>query len=230
MHLLKMSRRNLNAVVGALTVMFMGIMALWFPTAILNIKPPSDVIDSTIVMAIWQTLVIVAIPYYWAVKRLGMSMAELGVSTHKLGRSIVYGCALYAIALVVFVHCSSNQVMLNHVVYTLGSGDAYFVATLMGLLAAGTDMTTRGYILLTLTKYSNVVFAIVMQNLVWFIGHITEIHFLANCIGMFNAVSLTLLLGVLGDIIVLRIGNVMGLVLAHFLLNIVLTVYMRNFL
>lgn len=230
MHLLNMPTKNFNAVTGAMAIMFMGIMTLWFPTAILNIQLPRDPIDSSMIMTVWQTLVIVAIPYFWAVKRLGMSMAELGVSTHNLGRSIVYGCALYTIALVVFVHCSTNQVMLNHVVYTLGSTDAYFMATMMGLLAAGTDMTTRGFILLTLSKYSNVVFAIVMQNLVWFIGHITEIYFLANCIGMFNAVSLTLILGVLGDIVVLRTRNVLGLVLAHFLLNVVLTVYMRNFL
>jgi len=226
---INISRRNFNAVISSMAVLLVGIMSLWFPTAVLNIPLPKDAFTSALLTAIWQTVAVVIFPYYWAVKRLDMSMADLGVSKANLGKSIFLGCALYFIALVVFIHCSTNNIMMNHVITTMPTVDAYLFMSTMALVAAGTDFTTRGYILLVLTKYSNVYFAVFVQNLVWFVGHISEINFLANCIGFFNSILLTLVLGIIGDVIVLKLRNVIGLAIAHILLNVILTIFMRNF-
>jgi hypothetical protein len=67
-----------------------------------------------------------------------------------------------------------------------------------------------------------------MQNLVWFLGHLYEIGYLADCLGIPTAVLLTLTLGVLGDMVVLKTRNVLGLAGAHFVLNLVLSVYLRH--
>lgn len=118
--------------------------------------------------------------------------------------------------------------MTNHIVRKVGPGEASMLVLLMGIVAAGTDLTTRGFILLTLTKHSHVIFAIFMQNLIWFLGHIAEIKLLTDCLGVAMATVLTLTLGIVGDMIVLRTRNVVGLAIAHFMLNVVLVIYLRQ--
>jgi hypothetical protein len=97
----------------------------------------------------------------------------------------------------------------------------------MSVIAAGTDLLTRGFILLTLARHSHVVFAIAMQNAIWCLGHVHEIGLLADCLGVGGATLLTLTLGIGGDMVVLRTRNVIGLCIAHVLLNVILTVYLR---
>lgn len=53
-----------------------------------------------------------------------------------------------------------------------------------------------------------------------------QIRLLADCLGMVMGTALTL--GIVGDMIVLRTRNVIGLAIAHFLLNVVLAIYLRN--
>lgn len=189
---------------------------------------PESLLASSCITTFWQTLALVILPYVWATRRLGMNLADLGITRQKLGINTVLGCGLYLIALGSFVHCSEGEMMANHAVRKIGLGDASAFVVLMGIIAAGTDLTTRGFILLTLARHSHVAFAIFMQNLVWFLGHIHEIRLLTDCLGVGMATVLTLTLGIVGDMIVLRTRNVIGLAIAHFLLNVILVIYLRN--
>jgi membrane protease YdiL (CAAX protease family) len=189
---------------------------------------PEGVIASSAITTFWQTLWLVVVPYVWAARRLGLSVEDMGISSRNLGLSTILGCSLYLIALAAFIHCSGGGLMTNHIVRKVGPGEASMLVLLMGIVAAGTDLTTRGFILLTLTKHGHVIFAIFMQNLIWFLGHIAEIKLLTDCLGVAMATVLTLTLGIVGDMIVLRTRNVVGLAIAHFMLNIVLVIYLRQ--
>ncbi len=223
-----MSQRDWNATLGVLSIIAFGIACQWVPFVALNVPLPNGQIASMAITTFWQTLMLVVVPYLWAVKRLGMNLADLGLSPHRLGMSTALGCGLYLIALAAFVHCSGDAVMAQHVVRTASVADTTMLVSLMGIVAAGTDMTTRGFVLLTLTRHTHVVFAVFMQNLIWYLGHIHEINLLSDCLGTAMATALTLTLGILGDIIVLRTRNVIGLAIAHFMLNIVLSIYIRQ--
>ena len=223
-----MTQRDWNATLGVLGIIAFGIACQWILFVTLKVPLPSGQIASMAITTFWQTLMLVAVPYLWAVKRLGMNLADLGLSRHGLGISTVLGCGLYLIALVAFVHCSGGSLISQHAVRTASATDASMLVALMGIIAAGTDLTTRGFVLLTLTRHTHVVFAILMQNLIWYLGHIHEINLLSDCLGMALATSLTLTLGILGDMIVLRTKNVIGLAIAHFMLNIVLSIYIRQ--
>lgn len=224
---MSMNQRNLNASAGVLGITALGIFLEWFPMAILQVPMPSGLIASTAANTLWGILAGVVLPYLWAVKRLGMSFGDLGLTARNLGLSTLLGIGVYLIALAAFLHCSSGEMMANHTIRKASLGEAFALVPLMGIMAAGTDMATRGFILLTLARHSHVVFAIAMQNFVWFLGHIYEIGLLTDCLGVTMAVGLTLALGVLGDVVVLRTRNVMGLAAAHILLNVVLSVYLR---
>lgn len=223
-----LSQRDFNAVLGVLGVTTFGILTLWFPTAILRVPIPSHAILSSGITAVWQTLALVVLPYWWASSRLGMSMAELGVARERIGLSTALGCGLYTLALAAFLHCSDGMLMQTHAVRQASTADAVMLVGMMSLIAAGTDLTTRGFILLTLARHSHVAFAIFMQNLVWFVGHVHEINLLVDCLGAPGAIGLTLTLGIVGDMIVLKTRNVLGLAIAHILLNVVLGFYLRQ--
>lgn len=225
---LSLPRRDLHAVLGILGVTAFGILCLWFPAVVLRVPMPSDMLASSATTAIWQTVALVFFPFWWAVSRLGMRISELGVTREQIGSSTALGCALYTLALAAFIYCSGGLMMQGHAVRQADPLDAAMLVGTMSVIAAGTDLTTRGFVLLTLARHSHVVFAIFMQNLVWFVGHVHEITMLVDCLGAPGAIGLTLTLGIVGDMIVLKTRNVLGLAIAHVLLNVVLGMYLRQ--
>lgn len=98
----------------------------------------------------------------------------------------------------------------------------------MSIVASGTDLTTRGFVLLGLARYSPLIFAIIAQNAIWYLGHLSEIGALTGCLTLWGAIGLTLTLGVLGDIVALKTRNILGLAFAHILLNITMMIFIRN--
>lgn len=222
-----MNQRDWNATLGVLGVTVLSIFASWFPIAVLDVPMPEGIVASTALSTGWEALVGVVLPYLWAMRRLGFRLGDLGLKRENLARSTALGCAVYLLALVAFLHCSGGSMMAEHTLRKVTLVDAVLLVPLMGLLAVGTDLGTRGFILLTLARHTHVVFAIFMQNLVWFLGHIYEIGYLADCLGIPMAAALTLALGILGDMVVLRTRNVVGLAVAHLLLNLILSVYLR---
>lgn len=225
---LSFSHKKLNAVAGILGIYAVGIFLTWYASVVLQPPMPESMVGRSAINAIIQTLGIIVIPYIWAVRRLGFSFRDLGLTTAGLPQTAILGCLLYSLALAAFIHCSADPLISNHAVRKAELGDAIGLAASMSLIAAGTDFATRGFVLLALARYASIPFAIFFQNLVWFVGHIPEIGLLSNCLGYWAAVGLTLTLGVLGDIIALKTRNVVGLAVAHVLLNVILTVYIRS--
>lgn len=223
-----MTARDVNAVVGVLGVTALGIFSLWFPTVVLHMPMPKGMLVSTGLTTVWQTVALGLFPYVWANRRLGMSLSELGLSTRNLGWSVLLGCGLYTLALVAFLHCSWGAMMQGHAVRTAPLPQGLFLCLCMSVIAAGTDLLTRGFILLSLARHGPVLFAIAVQNGIWYLGHVHEIRLLTDCLGVAGATALTLTLGVGGDMVVLRTRNVVGLGVAHVLLNVILTLYLRQ--
>ena len=228
MRVAAMGQRDVNAVLGTLGVTLLGILSLWFPTAVVNLPLPQGPLPSMVLTTVWQIVALGVFPYGWAMRRLGMDLGELGLSTRNLGWSVVLGCALYTLALVSFLHCSWGEMMHTHAVRTAPLGQAMVICACMSVIAAGTDLLTRGFILLTLARHGPVLFAIAVQNVTWYVGHLDEIGALADCLGVGGATALTLTLGIGGDMVVLRTRNVVGLCVAHVLLNVILTTYLRT--
>lgn len=219
---------KLNAFLSISGIYLLGMFLTWYLTGIFKIPLPDDVSLRSLTTSILQTICIIIIPYIWAIKRLNFSLQDLGISSKNLVQSILLGCALYTLALAAFIHCSSDPLISNHAVGKKEITDASILLLAMAIGAAGTDLATRGFVLFTLARFTTLPIAIVMQNATWFIGHITEINLLKNCLGLWTAIGLTLTLGILGDVIALKTRNVVGLSIAHVLLNVVLFIYIRN--
>lgn len=223
-----MTQRDINAVIGILSIFALGIFLDWFPKAILEIPMPGGSTIQFLSGTVWQTIATIIIPIYWAIKRLGVSLADMGINTQNLGKTLLLSCGLYSLALYAFIHCSADPLIANHSVGKVGIWEAVGLASGMCLVAAGTDFATRGFLLLLLARHTHVGFAILVQNLAWYLGHIHEINILTNCLGYGTALALTLTLGLLGDAIALKTRNIVGLAMAHILLNVILTIYIRQ--
>lgn len=219
---------NINAVLGILGIFTLGVFLDWYPKVILGLPLPKDTVLSSAVSALWQVGATIVIPCLWAMRRLGLGLRDFGLTMRRLGITLLYGCALYSLALAAFIHCSADPLIANHAVGRMPLAEAVQLTAVMGLIAAITDITTRGFLLLTLSRYGPVWFAVVVQNLTWYLGHIHEINLLTGCLGYATALGLTLTLGILGDVIALKTRNVVGLAIAHILLNVVLMIYIRQ--
>ncbi len=229
MHVTPAASRSLPATLGILGIFLTGILITWLPVG-LQFPLPGHPVDRTTVMAVWQTIGMIVIPYVWASRRLGMSPADLGLSSRGLLRSLGWSCGLYSIALVAFAFTTNDPLIQQHPIKLLAGPKALQTAFTMFLIAAGTDVATRGFILLSLVRTSGLGFAILMQNVFWLLGHTHEIRVLENAFGLPLAIGLFVVLGLLGDSIALRTRNVVGLGLAHVLLNVVMVSYIRWFL
>ena len=227
-HGFAMSRHDINAALSILCIFGLGIFLIWYPIVILKIPLPEGPVARSNVNALWQTAATLIVPCAWAMWRLGFSLSDFGISTHKLGRAILLGCLLYSLALAAFIHCSADPLIANNILGEIPAWEAVRLVASMSLVAACTDLTTRGFILFGLARYTHVSIAIIVQNLTWYLGHIHEINMLTGCLGIVGALSLTLTLGILGDVIALRTRNVLGLAFAHILLNIILCLYIRQ--
>lgn len=219
---------KLNAFLAISGIYLLGIFLTWYLTAIFKIPIPENVPLRSLTTSILQTVCVIIIPYIWAIKRLNFSLQDLGISTKNLVQSIIFGCALYTLALAAFIHCSADPLISNHAIGKLELTDASIMLLAMAIVAAGTDIATRGFVLFTLARFTNLPIAIVMQNVTWYAGHTGEIKLLENCLGLWTAIGLTLTLGILGDIIALKTRNIVGLSIAHVLLNVALFIYIRN--
>ncbi|MCW8831316.1 MAG: hypothetical protein OQK32_07345 [Gammaproteobacteria bacterium] len=222
------STYKLNIFLSICGIYLLGIFLTWYLTGIFKIPLPDDVALRSLSTAILQTVCVIIIPYFWAIKRLKFSLQDLGITTKKIGQSTLLGCSLYSLALAAFIYSSSDPLISNHAIRTMELADASTLLLSMSIIAAGTDIATRGFILFTLAKFTNLPLAIFLQNAAWFFGHVGEINLLQNALGLWAAIGLTLILGILGDVIALKTRNIVGLAIAHILLNVVLTFYIRS--
>lgn len=219
---------NINTALGILGICSLGIFLAWFVTAMQLLPLPRDPVWSSLAGAVWQFFSTVVVLYWWASKRLRLPLSELGITTRNLLKSTILGCLLYSLALMAFISCSNDPMIAQHGLRYASTQDAMVILLSMSVIASGTDLTTRGFVLLGLARYTPLIFAIVVQNALWYLGHMSEITQLSGCLTLGGAIGLTLTLGVLGDIIALKTRNIMGLAIAHILLNITMMIFIRN--
>ncbi len=219
---------NINYSLGILGISSLGIFMAWFGTAMHLIPLPIDPIRSSLVGALWQVSTTVIVLYWWANKRLRLPLSELGITTKNLFKTTLLGCMLYSLALVAFVSCSNDPFIAHHALRSASGHDAMLLLFSMSLTAAGTDLTTRGFILLGLARFSPLIFAVIVQNALWYLGHLREIAQLSGCLTLWGAIGLTLTLGILGDVVALKTRNIVGLAIAHVMLNVTMMVFIRS--
>jgi hypothetical protein len=155
---------NVNLSLGILGTWSLGIFLAWFVTAMQLLPLPTDPIRASLVGASWQFFTTVIVLYWWANKRLRLPLAELGITTKNLAKTVILGCFLYSLALIAFISCSNDPFIAQHALRTASSKDALALLFSMSMIAAGTDLTTRGFILLGLARHSPLFFAIIVQN------------------------------------------------------------------
>lgn len=219
---------NINLILGMLGILGLGIFLAWFVTAMHLLPLPRDIIWADLVGSSWQFFTTIIILYWWANRRLHLPLSELGITTKNLLSSTILGCLLYSLALIVFISCGDEPFITNHELRHASTKDAMILLLSMSIIVSGTDLSTRGFILLGLARYSPLIVAIIAQNVFWYVGHLSEIAELSGCLTLWGAIGLTLTLGILGDLIALKTRNILGLAIAHILLNISMMIYIRN--
>jgi hypothetical protein len=215
---------------GIIAVSLLGQLATgWIVPLLLRI-PGIRAVDFVLGTAIVQVAMTVVVPYALAWATLGLTPARLGVTHRGLARGLLLGIALYALAMAAFVtFCAADPGIAGHLVRRFDGERLLILATGMCLIAAGTDLATRGFILLGVAEYTPVWFAVLMQNVFWLWGHKAEILKLSGpqCLGLPGAIALFVALGVLGDVVALRSRNVVGLAIGHILLNLAMIAWIR---
>lgn len=160
------------------------------------------------------------LPAIWFTYRWGGNTTSLGVLPKHghISTNIIMGISLYTIASIIFV---KNDIFFSGW-RDLSWSYIWINFALVSMMAAITDFWTRGFILFELSRKTNDMTAIFWQNITWFVIHIYEIELLIPYIGLFNAIALTLVLGIGGDVIALRTKSIFGLMLGHISLNLMI--------
>ena len=162
------------------------------------------------------------LPVLFFYRRHQISLKKLGISFPVNIPNLFAG---------IFLYCIGALVFLKYEIFFEGwRHDFVFIPTLflIFILVSTTDFWTRGFILLFLADRRGKHTGIVVQNIVWFIIHWYEIVAIAEYTGFVLAIALTLFLGIGGDILTLRSQNIYGLMIGHFIMNLMIILQARN--
>jgi hypothetical protein len=197
----------------------------YYRTNYLDLTP----MQNNIFRAIRMTCVYVLLPFGWAWYYKKHKLSDFGITTKKLIWSLILGLGVYSIALLAFLFSLGNpdfdQYFRWGADYT--TSDWFATLALVSWMAFVTDLWTRGFVLMLLAKYQSPYLGIVAQNVTWLGVHLYEIALLAPAMSVAGALALTLLLGILGDIVALKTRNIIGLGVGHMFLNIAFFSYVR---
>jgi len=188
-------------------------------------------LEDNIFRALRMTCVYVILPFGWAWVVMRIRWADFGITKKNIIWSLIFGISVYSIALVTFILSLGNPDFDS--AFRWGAdysmSDWILTLALVSWMAFVTDLWTRGFVLMLLTKYQSPMFGIIGQNITWLVIHIYEISLLGPSMGIIGALGLTLALGVLGDIVALKTKNILGLGIGHIFLNIAFLSYIRFF-
>ncbi len=162
--------------------------------------------------------------------RYNYKLKDFGLTRKNLLITTILGIGLYTLPLLMFMAHVGDDDFDSHFVNAkrnMDLGELVLVSLFVFVMAATTDIWTRGFVLMTTTGFRGKLAGISLQNLVWFVIHIYEIELLMNAFGLLEAVLLTIVLGVVGDMIALKYKNTIGLGIGHIYLNAVFIIYVR---
>ena len=155
-------------------------------------------------------------------------LKDFGIQKENLVVSTVLGIGVYSIALAAFLWHVGNPDFDENFVdgkRSMETTSLVLVSLFTFLMAAMTDIWSRGFVLLVTTRFRSQLVSLLLHNVVWFIIHIYEIRLLMDSFGLIQAITLTIVLGVAGDMVALRYRNVLGLAIGHIYLNLVFILY-----
>jgi hypothetical protein len=179
-----------------------------------------------------MTLVYIVLPFGWVILLKKESFKDLGITRKNIFKSLLLGTGVYSIALAVFLFSIGKPSFDASFVSGYKNKDIIELVTLgilVSIMAMITDLWTRGFVLMLLSKHKSPFFGIFAQNVTWFMVHLYEIDALREAITLPGAIALTLTLGILGDVAALKTKNILGLGFGHIVLNIGFIAYIRLF-
>ena len=199
----------------------------YYRTTLLALSPLED----NLFRAVRMTCVYVLLPFGWAILIKKQRLTDLGISRNRLLVSIVLGLCIYSIALLAFLLSLGNPEFDRQFRWgaEYSMTNWLLIMALVSWMAFVTDLWTRGFVLMLLTKYESPLFGILIQNITWLAIHLYEVALLTPAMGFTGALALTVTLGLLGDIAVLKTKNIIGLGVGHIFLNIAFFGYIRFF-
>jgi hypothetical protein len=176
-----------------------------------------------------MTCVYVLLPFGWAYFIKKIPLKDFGIKKQKLIPSIIFGLGIYSIALIAFLVSLGNPEFDQYFRWGMKYSitEWLFTLALVSWMAFVTDLWTRGFVLMLLSKYQSPWFGIFAQNITWLIVHIYEIVLLGPSMSILGALALTITLGVLGDVVALKTKNIIGLGIGHIYLNVAFFGYVR---
>ncbi len=192
-------------------------------------------LETNIIRAIRMILVYIILPYLFIRKFLVTSsfLESTGLTLQEIKKGMFFGVILYTIALVIIIAQFSDPNFKNDWIDSIkseSSSTLIFYAILASIMAAITDLWTRGYVLFQLCEYSSVQVGFLFHVFIWMLIHWYEVIILTASLGFFLSFFLTLILGVGGGIIALKTRNIVGLILGHIWLNLGFLIAVMTFL
>jgi len=213
-------------VLGAISAILAGISYYWRTEYVEGWTGTQHLLFRTLRV----TLVYLVLPMGWLHVRHSIPWKDVGIRREGLGVSLVGGILVYGIALMTFIWLIGDPHFDSHFTNQYVDANALDMVvdlTLVGWMVFLFDVWTRGILLLLSDRAAGPRVAILIQNLAWFTTHLYEIEILAGSpqLGWYGAIGLTLVLGLLGDLVVLRCRNVIGMGVGHFMFNAFFAVY-----
>jgi hypothetical protein len=181
--------------------------------------------------AVRMTVLYLVVPLLWLVKIRNFSFTDLGITTKNFLVATVLGIGVYFIALTIFLMSIGNPEFDRYFLWgnEMSAGEFAAIMALVAWMAALTDIWTRGMVMMPILKLKGIPLAILAQNVVWFAAHAYEIEFLIGSLTLAGAVTLTLALGILGDLVAIKTRNIIGLSIGHIILNLAFFGFVRAF-
>ena len=185
--------------------------------------------EDNLFRAVRMTVIYLAIPLTFFLKFRRFDPVDLGITKKNLILSVLLGTGVFSIALVIFLSLIGVPEFDRYFMWSqeMENGEFAITMILIAWMAALTDIWTRGMVLMPVMKLHGVYLALLTQNVVWLAAHLYELEFLRGSMTLLGAVGLTITLGILGDLVVIRTKNVIGPAVGHIMLNLVFFSYIR---
>lgn len=188
-------------------------------------------VEHSIFRAVRMGIVYIVFPFGWALYFKKFRLKDMGITTKNLLYSIIFGTAVYSIALAVFIYTVGNEDFdVYFVDWMLESSqrELIIILALTSFMAVVTDVWTRGFILMLLARHHSPYLGVLAQNVTWLLVHLYEIDLLQKSLSLHGAITLTLTLGLSGDALALKTRNIIGLAVGHVFLNIAFACYIMS--
>jgi len=164
------------------------------------------------------------LPVVWFYRRHGLSLQKLGVTLPRKNTLLNFLCGI-------LLYATAGLIFIKYEIFFAGwrrEFNPFITLPLIFIMVSITDFWTRGFILQFLAEKNSKNVGIITQNAIWFIIHWYEILLIQEYTGVATAIIMTLFLSIGGDLLTLRSKQISGLMIGHFVLNLLIIYYANN--